>query len=578
MGDTESSLSLKQIQQMARSGTPGLALKLLDAQHPGLTKGSEEWFRWSRARTEILVARKSWELADQHLRDLPAELPESLQRWALSQRAWLLLESDRAPSARELLRELIWQYGARAQDTAEESLWRRMVIRSYMLEDRIDDAATAMHRYQQDFAGRQAQWLQLRARILLRQGRADIVLELPPEAVEKLSSPIRLLAQLRSGQIAAEQIIDATRKLIDDEATTAAEQARLYKIITEAAQVKSDFPSALSALEHALELADELPLSDKLFAVSSDELWRVYQSYGEILANQSQLLVGDDVGWINEIRTAVETNALVRAKSLIVAMIAVTQSHSRRAQLMVQLANVLNVQYGNWRVVERLFLHSDRFPEMSYVPESVRAALVEQAIERSDMVLASNLLASLRDTGTAADLASNLRRARVMIFGGRADAGFDVLNGILDRELFLEAEQLDQFMQVIFDLQAAEQHQYALQLFLRLEKERSLPAERRRELFFWLAESYEATRQYPLAALYFMRSATYTNPQGSDLWGQSARYRAAEVLTEAGLLSDARHLYESLLAITADDARRAVLRGKIQQLWVVPADPENVGN
>ena len=57
------SLTLTQIQQIARSGTPGLALTLLDEQHPGTEQGFDEWFRWSKARIGILTQWRSWERA-----------------------------------------------------------------------------------------------------------------------------------------------------------------------------------------------------------------------------------------------------------------------------------------------------------------------------------------------------------------------------------------------------------------------------------------------------------------------------------------------------------------------------------
>ena len=64
--------------------------------------------------------------------------------------------------------------------------------------------------------------------------------------------------------------------------------------------------------------------------------------------------------------------------------------------------------------------------------------------------------------------------------------------------------------------------------------------------------------------------------RGDDLWGQSARYRAGEALAKAGLLGDARRVYESLLAITSDPARQSVLRTRLQQLWVLPAHEEDL--
>jgi len=152
------------------------------------------------ARHRISAAHTRVTRAIEYLQHTPESLPEPLQRWSLSQRAWLQLEHGDTRAARELLRQLVWQEGEREQDPTEAAFWRRLIIRSYLIEDRIEDAAIAMHRYQQDYASSQAVWLQLRARILLRQRRPDEVLEWSPEALQKLTPPLLMLIGLRSAQ------------------------------------------------------------------------------------------------------------------------------------------------------------------------------------------------------------------------------------------------------------------------------------------------------------------------------------------------------------------------------------------
>ena len=57
-------------------------------------------------------------------------------------------------------------------------------------------------------------------------------------------------------------------------------------------------------------------------------------------------------------------------------------------------------------------------------------------------------------------------------------------------------------------------------------------------------------------------------PDAMDPWAQTARFNAAESLQLSGLVDDARRIYEGLLAVTEDPARRSVLNHKIQQLWL----------
>lgn len=56
---------------------------------------------------------------------------------------------------------------------------------------------------------------------------------------------------------------------------------------------------------------------------------------------------------------------------------------------------------------------------------------------------------------------------------------------------------------------------------------------------------------------------------GLDPWGQTARYQVAEMLAKAELFQDAHVLYEQLLEVTKEPARRAVLKHELQKLWLL---------
>ena len=101
--------------------------------------------------------------------------------------------------------------------------------------------------------------------------------------------------------------------------------------------------------------------------------------------------------------------------------------------------------------------------------------------------------------------------------------------------------------------------------------------EQRREILFWRAESWKALARHTEAAHDFMRSATLIDSRGADPWGQTARYNAAESLSEAGLVDDARRIYRSLLRITDDADRKGVLRMRLQQLWLADPALDNIG-
>ena len=92
--------------------------------------------------------------------------------------------------------------------------------------------------------------------------------------------------------------------------------------------------------------------------------------------------------------------------------------------------------------------------------------------------------------------------------------------------------------------------------------------ELQRELLFWMAESKVALGKSGEAAELYLRSAYHGQPKGGDMWGQSARYHAAESLAKAGNLEDARTIYQELLRFTPDAKRRAIIERNLQQLWL----------
>ena len=90
-----------------------------------------------------------------------------------------------------------------------------------------------------------------------------------------------------------------------------------------------------------------------------------------------------------------------------------------------------------------------------------------------------------------------------------------------------------------------------------------------REILYWIADSRAALGAHQQAAELYLRSAAYQHPTGGDMWGQTARYHAAEQLGKAGLTRDARLVYRALLKHTEDAKQRAVLERNIQQLWLI---------
>ena len=160
-----------------------------------------------------------------------------------------------------------------------------------------------------------------------------------------------------------------------------------------------------------------------------------------------------------------------------------------------------------------------------------------------------------------------LRQSRVLLLGGKLAQGDEVLTELITLYKEPNEEDTDKILQVLFDLQTIKADEQAIRHFRQLLN-LALEPRQRREILFWMADSFKAMQQYERAALMYLQSAMFTGPDSMDPWAQTARFNAAESLQKAGLVDDARRIYESLLAITKEPARRSVLRHNIQQLFL----------
>ena len=156
-----------------------------------------------------------------------------------------------------------------------------------------------------------------------------------------------------------------------------------------------------------------------------------------------------------------------------------------------------------------------------------------------------------------------LRRARIMVMAGELEQGVTILDQLLSEHLDANDKQIDMILQVLFDLQAIGDHQAALKRLEQLEQW-NLSPKHRREMLYWRAESLQALNQRKEAAVLYLRSATFMDGKGQDQWGQAARYQAAKTLADAGLIADARNIYEQLLEESESAVQRARLRRNIR--------------
>lgn len=555
---------------LAEVGAPTLALRILDAEQPELAEDAEGWMRWERERIRIYRGSGDWAALARRLDNLPARLPPEFHRWAGNERALALLALGRGEEARRALLPLIWEGSVRGGSIRE---WRRLLIRSYLVDGAVEDAQRAVLRYRQDYGGEGSDELRLRARILLLADRPDAAAELLA-GQGQASEALYLLAQLRSQALGAGRVMQRALKRIADPSTDAGLERRLWAVVAEAAARAEDHPTRAKALEYLLAEPAGDVFGEGLFDVGVEHLWAAYRAYASRIGNEAQYLVGDERPWLEAARAAAGPLP-VRARSLYASLLDQAVDPAIRRQAVDGLLASLERRKHGDVLLKRLFLEAPHYEDSEDIPLAVRHRLVDLALRESDIDLASRLMAGMMapPTGTE-DFDWHLRRARVLIMGGDAERGAEAL-GELAADAKLDRKRADRLLQVVFDLQTVEAHRAALEVFETVLR-RTADVQLRREILYWMAESRRAQGRHADAAQLYLHSAMLPGVKTMDPWAQTARYQAATSLAAAGLLGDARRLYEDLLRVTEDGGRRAVLKRELQRLWLGQAPGEGV--
>lgn len=552
---------LDELRRLAGSGAVQLTLKLFEEQSPDVAEDTARWSEWERARLAFYAEHKKWTLLIDHVDGLPPGIPDDMHFEAETSRAEALLALNRPAEARAVLRRLLWQQSRTVEQIAS---WRQLVIRSYLRDGSAKAANTAMLRYEQDYGKTTANDTLLRARVLLLAGQEKTAAELLNKQGNPVARATWLLASLRSADLPAKKIITLSKKELKNKKLSNPEKLRFYAVIAEASRVENDSGQRIAAIENMFSLTRSLDIDDGLFRYDANMLWRAYEQHALKVANSKQLLVGDDAAWLKETESYGKNPLRQRAMYAWLARNAA--DITVRSEANERLVGLLQKRKNGIEIIRHLYTEALK-ADSSEVPAIVGYVLIDQALNESDIKLASRLLVKLVAPPEGVDqMLWHLRRARVFVLAGDHGKGIKVLYRLLSSQDVFSKQQTDRFMQVIFDLQTVERHSEAYDVFSRLY-DRSPGLQLRREILYWMADSKKAMKDYEEASRLYLRSAR--SPLGEDsidLWGQSAYYQAADALSKAGFVDDARNVYNRLLSVTDDPGRRAVLNREIQQL------------
>jgi hypothetical protein len=554
---------LERVQALTNGGATQLALRLLDQNQPPATQ-TETWMQWEKQRYALYRAQRNWTQLAERATNLPADLPPEFVHWAKTEAARARLRANDAPGARRVLRDLLWQEQGSRDERAE---WRQLVIRSYLIENNVGDALTALQKYREDFQVNSPAWRQLEATILIRAGKSKQAYALIGDIKTHDGRLLSLLAGLRGGLIPPTTVQTRALSLAEETRNKPALNQQVWLLTAEAAGRARDTLRRMYALERAQTGAREQDtVPEVLLVANPDDLWQVYERYAEALGNEARLLIGNDAAWLKKAEAYKRDDAM-QARAFYAFLLGHAGKNTR--QLALQRFTDSLIEDGRADVLRALYTKSRRYPDLNTVPEYVRYRLADQALADYDIALAARAIQGLEKPPSGEDADDwALRRARVLIYAGDQRGAVQLLNSILADKKKLDDAFADRYVQVLFDLQAAGQHSQAIVL---LEAVFQLAASARiqRESLYWMADSKAALGEHQQAAELYLRSATYQHPTGGDMWGQTARYHAAEELGKAGLTQDARLVFQALLRHTEDAKQRAVIERNIQQLWLI---------
>lgn len=575
------SAEIKEVRIIAKSGAVSLALQSIDdyQQTLDIKNDLNTWLEWERERLTIYQLGQRWQILQQRVADYEFELPENFYYWAKQQQVDALLILKQGSRARQILQRLIWSDEVNeAHNKQWLPLWQKRVIKSYLVDDETNDALLAAQRYYQDYRTNNIEDRLLRARILLINNREEEVVELlMKDTKHPEGGMLYLLAQLRSKGRPPRKVLQAAYRQMRGKWASKKLKYMLWAVVAESAQQSNDRPSIANALEYVLAGHKKIELPGGLFNFTADSLWNAYIDYAEYLGNKAQFLIGNDQQWLNAAIKA-QKKEPVKARSLFAMVILKGQSDETRLRAAKGFLNLMHKRKRGAELVMKLFLKSQNFKTLQTIPSPIRYDLVDIALSRSNIELASSIMTTIKTAPSDVDnFQWHLRRARIFILGGNAEKGYEALKELLTSNAKLSRTQIDHFLQVVFDLQTVKEHEFAYQLFNAIFPKID-DVVLQRELYYWMADSRKAQEDYATAAQLYLRSAMHAGNTGLDPWGQTARYQVAEMLAKAELLQDARTLYQQLLDVTKEPARRAVLKHELQKLWLLKEQDDEVSN
>ncbi len=539
------------VDRLRDAGAVSLALFFIDQEQPAFTTSPVSWQQWERRRLAILESRQDWPAVVARTADYPSSLPDDFQVSARESAARAHLALGDAGAAKAIIADLIW---GTTQDTAmtgerSERLtrWRRMLMDGYLLAGQLSDADTAVLRYQLDYADEPQGWRLGRAKALMRAGddipARKLLIGLDSTEVAYLT----LVLLARSHSADPVELLSEMAPFLGGGRLPAAQRAQLWAALAGAGLRYRDHEVRVTAMEQALALRAPTAARDQFIPVDGDGLWDAYSDYAVALANESHLLVGRFDAWLS-LADQFSESGDPKARA-VYAYLSVQERDAQTADsARLGLVSALAREPRGLAILAGLYLQSRRYPEISAIPEALRAPLIAYAVQESRLDLAESLLPGLSANARQA-LSPNWRApvAVALIADGRTDEAVALFDQPLAADGGSGEIALSANLEVALALQAAGEHQHAAALLLRASALAGSPWQRR-ELLLLRAQAEGDAGQHARSARLYLESAAVPGDRSADIWSWAASLQAARALARAGFDEDAVAVLQGILS------------------------------
>lgn len=521
--------------RMVLAGALDLALARVEQEQPRESSAAG-WGDWELLRLELLWRKgRDADLLKRVGGYRSLALPERASAGILAFAARAALRQNQPAEARHYLARVLLRPELAAAEYREA---RIAAIESYLAERNGDDAYQAMLRFQQDFAP-------LRREEAERFVSGLIALDRPGDAAGWLAqidpaSPATAILRLRAGLIKPEAAIAQARALIAKGAGDSA-----WALLAAGGAAQKSRAIEIEVAEARLNAT--APADGAALAERSAALWKLYAESGQLVANEAQLLSGDDAAWAQRAgRLAATQPQLARALLGALALNARAEEARATAQLQI-LASLREAKLP--LVALRLFADAQRFPVARLDPR-LRLQLGTLAAESK---LPAEALRYWQNLPVPAGMSApewQVRNLAVQFQAGMIDAGLQNAQALLGTRP-PPPELVRRMLTVASEALDAWQPKAAAALFGMLLPLTTGPDQV--AVLLGLGRARELTGEFRAAADALITAAVLSPAPETEREALRARESAALNLARAGMLEDARAVYQ-WLARNAKDA------------------------